>query len=84
MSAAPKHMVEHAIKVINEVFKLNDSNGKATLIDWRAYDDGLAINVEDTGIDSWVFANSDTVYGALPRHTWLEPINAVSLRLVRA
>lgn len=79
--STPKHMVAHAVKVINETF---GPYSPATLIDWSYCGDGYAINVEETGIDAHDVSANATVHGALPRGTFLEPINGVSLRLVRA
>lgn len=75
-----RHQNEHAVKVINETF---GPYTPATLIDWTDVDDGYAINVEETGLDAQDVAASATVHGALPRGTFLEPINSASLRLCR-
>ena len=78
--STPKYQVEHAVKVINETYRFP----AASLIDWTDVDDGYAINVEESGLDAYDVSINATVHGALPRGTFLEPINEVALRLVRA
>lgn len=73
----PNYMVEHATAVINNTF----GQGSARYIkDWA--DDGSAVIAADGHWDAMEIAGSATVYGALPRHTFLEPINLGLLRLV--
>lgn len=80
MPYAPKHQVQRAITVINEVLP----GAQASLIDWTADDDGYAILTEDGDYDAIEISYNSTVRGALPRGTYLEPINSASLRLVRS
>lgn len=69
-----------AVDAINTAF----GAGTAQLIDHRDYGDGLIIDVEGSGLESYDVTASGTVHGALPRNTFLEPINNCTLRLVRA
>lgn len=80
MSAAPKHMVQRAVEVINEVFP----DAEAAIMQPGSKYNGYIDIILNGYVDSVLVVNSGTVFGALPRRTWLEPINAVSLRLVRA
>ncbi len=80
--SASKAQVVQAIKAINEFF----GEEAARLIDWSDCGDGYAINLEDSLAEYYAedIAADGTIHGALPRGTFLEPINNVSLRLVRA
>lgn len=82
MGHTPKSLVAQAVKVINEVL----TEDLARLLDWSADGDGYAISVEDwmDEYDAVDLAANATIIGALPKGTYLEPINSYSLRLVRA
>jgi hypothetical protein len=74
---ATKDQHNAAIEVINREF----GDGVATLADWTDVGSGYAILVAD-GYSEDIAADG-TVHGALPRNTFLEPINLFSLRLLR-
>lgn len=76
----PMHMNKRAAEVINEVFETTG----ARVVDWRDSDEGIIIVVDEAGLDAIDVSLNATVHGALPRRTFLEPINSGSLRLVRA
>lgn len=80
MSAPSKAQVVNAIKAINESLP----GAEASLIDWTDVGDGYAILTEDGHYDAVEISFNATVHGALPKGTYLEPINNASLRLVRA
>jgi hypothetical protein len=82
MKHTPKHMVAQAIKVINGYYEYP----LVKLADWTDVASGYAILLDDelgeyNAID---ISDNATIHGALPRGTFLEPINSYSLRLVRA
>jgi hypothetical protein len=80
-NAVPRHMIDRAVAVINEVLPQADA--------------GIAdcpICVEDHGpdlidlagkIDALEVINNATVYGALPRGTYLTYVDSYALRLAR-
>lgn len=78
MSDTSKAQVRQAVAVINEWLNFDG----ATIID--DYDGAMAINVEESGFDAIDISHDATIHGALPRRTFLEPINLALLRLVRA
>lgn len=80
MPYATKAQVTQAIKAINTHLP----GAEAALIDWSSCGDGYAILTEDGDYDAIEVSSNGTVHGALPRGTYLEPINNASLRLVRA
>ena len=83
MAHTPKRLVIQAVRRINEVFASEyGCDDMARLIDWSSDGDGYAIAVD--AIDAIDVSHNATVHGALPKGTFLEPINSASLRLVIA
>ena len=77
MRHTPKAKVVAAIKAINKVYETE----VVSLIDWSSHGDGYAILVEHSNLDA---IEVQFRYFPLPKGTYLEAINAGSLRLVLA
>lgn len=80
MSNTTKHQVVAAVKVINEFYEYP----LVKLADWTDVAGGYAILVTDdlNEYDAMDISAEATIHGALPKGTFLEPVNSFSLRLI--